>query len=298
MNMLVFAPLVLLVASVSPAYADMPPVKLPSEVRGWAWDGKVATYDANTIFDYIDGIGEVYRAYNMRCVWAMRYQKPDQPALTVDLFEMGSPEDAYGVFSFERDGEDVGIGQGSDYAVGMLRFWKDRYFIAITAEAETEGVREAVLELGKTIASAIPRSASAPSLLKALPDSDLTSKVPLFFRHPMMLNRHFFVADRNILNLNPQVEGVLATYQRNKARVRVAVIRYPTESDAAKAWDSFSRAYLREGRQRGVVQTENRKWTAGRQSRRTLVIVFDAPSRAEALEMLRRVRLEEEEVRK
>ncbi|GIV17085.1 MAG: hypothetical protein KatS3mg022_2520 [Armatimonadota bacterium] len=271
------------------------PLTLPAEVGEWKWDGKTDTYDADTIFDYIDGIGEVYRAYNMQRVWVRRYTKADSPTLTVDLFQMSTPEDAFGVFTFERDGEDTGIGQGSDYAGGMLRFWKDRYFVVISAQEENEAVRQAVLQLGKAIAQAIPRTAPLPSLLQALPTTGMSKNSVLFFRHPMILNRHFFVADKDVLNLSPRAEGVLALYPVGRVRMRVVVIRYPSEADAVKAWNTFSQAYLRGGRQKGIVQTENRRWAAAKRVGRTLAIVFDAPSRREAEEMLKRVRIHEQE---
>lgn len=266
---------------------------LPEAVDGWQREERVLTYDAHTIFDYIDGIGEVYRAYNMQRVWVYRYRKEGHPSLTVDLFEMGTPEDAFGVYTFERDGEEVGVGQGSDYAAGMLRFWKARYFVAITAEQETEGVRQAVIRLGRAIARAIPHTASLPSLLRALPPAGRQEESLLFFRHPTILNRHFFVAERDLLNLSPQVEGVLATYPMGKAKVRVVVLRYPSEAEALTAWHTFGRAYLREGRQEGMVRTENRRWTAARRVGRVLAIVFDAPTRQRAEEMLRHIRIQE-----
>lgn len=266
---------------------------VPPSVDGWQREEGVQTYDADTIFHYIDGIGEVYRAYNMRRVWVYRYRREGYPFLTVDLFEMGTPEDAYGVFTFERDGEEVGVGQGSDYAAGMLRFWKERYFVVITAEQEAEGVRQAVFRLGRAIARAIPRSAPLPSLLQALPPAGRHEESLLFFRHPMILNRHFFVAERDILNLSPRVEGVLAVYPMGRAKVRVMVLRYPSEGEALAAWHTFGRAYLREGRQEGIVRTENRRWTVARRVGRVLAVVFDAPSRQRAEEMLRSVRIQE-----
>ncbi len=272
------------------------PFSVPREVNGWQWHGKCDTYDSQSIFDYIDGIGEIYRAYNMRRVWACRYEKADSPTLTLDIFDMGTAEDAFGIFSFERDGEDAGIGQGSDYAGGMLRFWKDRYFVVITAQEESNEVRNAILQLGRQLAAGIPRTGKPPELLQFLPAEGLQRERILFFRHPMILNRYFFVAEKDILNLSPKTEGVLATYLSGKAKVRLLLVRYPVEADAVRAWNTFSQAYLREGRQKGVVQTENRKWTAARRQGRTIVIVFDAPSQKQAQQMLQSIRLPEKEV--
>ncbi|MGZ5499403.1 MAG: DUF6599 family protein, partial [Candidatus Aminicenantales bacterium] len=77
-------------------------------------------FDARTIFDYIDGAGEVYRSYNMKLLVSRRFHKDGKPDLVVDAFDMGSSEDAFGVFTHDLDGEDAGIGQGSTYKAGLL----------------------------------------------------------------------------------------------------------------------------------------------------------------------------------
>lgn len=89
------------------AFGERP--NLPDEVLGWKWDGKEEVYDRETIFDYINGMGEIYRAYNFLQVFVRRYEKLNRTTITVDLFDMGSPEDAFGVWTFERDGEPVKI---------------------------------------------------------------------------------------------------------------------------------------------------------------------------------------------
>lgn len=275
----------LLLMSICIALPSERPV-LPDEILGWKWDGKEETYDRKTIFDYIDGTGEVYLAYNFHRVFVRRYEKPNQPRITVDLFDMGSPEDAFGVWSFERDGKPVGIGQDSDYAVGMLRFWKGRYFVAVWAEKETPETREAVLALGRKIAEAIPELGQRPELLRYLPQKGLDKDRIVFFRHMLILNRHYFIADRDILNLSPKAEGVLANYRTGKDTMRLIVIRYPTEKDAVKAQETFGRAYLREGQTKGLVRTENRKWVAVKRIGRVLAIVLDSPTQKQALQIL------------
>ncbi len=57
-------------------------------------------------------------------------------AITVELYKMASSADAYGVFTFERQDDPAGIGQGSEFGGGMLRFWKGTYFASVYAEGE------------------------------------------------------------------------------------------------------------------------------------------------------------------
>ena len=44
----------------------------PAEVSGWKWDGKENHYNRKTIFDYINGAGELYIAYNFNGVKVRR----------------------------------------------------------------------------------------------------------------------------------------------------------------------------------------------------------------------------------
>ncbi|MCS7223659.1 MAG: hypothetical protein NZ959_03720 [Armatimonadetes bacterium] len=274
------------------------PVDLPTEVSGWVWDGKEEIYNPKTLFRYIDGMAEVYLAYNFRLLVVRRYTKTNQPSLTLDFFDMGSASDAYGVFTFERDGETVGIGQDADYAYGMLRFWKGRYFVTVTAEKETSETRKAVLDLGKGVAAAIREEGQRPQVLQLLPEKNLIPHKVLFFRHPTILNRHFFLADKDILNLSPKAEGVLGVYETTKGKVRLIIVRYPTERDARKAEATFGKFFLREGRAKGIVLTEDKKWTAARRWGQVCAFLFDALTQKEALEVLKEVKKRVDETTK
>ena len=118
-----------------------PEISLPSEAAGWKWDGKEMKYNSKTLFDYIDGAAELYLAYGFQNLTVRRFEKSNQPPITVELYEMASSEDAYGVFSFERQDEAVGIGQGSEFGGGLLRFWKGKYFVSIYADRGGSGGR-------------------------------------------------------------------------------------------------------------------------------------------------------------
>jgi hypothetical protein len=233
------------------------------------------TFDAESIFDYIDGAGEVYRSYNMKLLVARRFHKDGKPDIVVDLFDMGSPEDAFGVFTHDLDGENAGIGQGSNYKAGLLSFWKDRYFGSVYAEEETAETKGLVFELGRRIAGAIPGLGERPDLLRHLPPDGLDTGRVRFFHNHSVLNYHFFVADTNILLLDQKTDAVLADYGSKGDRSKVFVAAYEDGGSAAKAGASFARAYMPEAAEKGIVKTENGKWTAVRVQDRYVVIVFD-----------------------
>lgn len=244
------------------------------------------TFDAESIFDYIDGAGEVYRSYNMRLLVARRFHKNGKPDIVVDLFDMGSPEDAFGVFTHDLDGEDAGVGQGSNYKAGLLSFWKDRYFGSVYAEEETAETKGLVLELGRRIDAAIPNRGEKPVLVRFLPPAGLDAGRVRFFHNYSVLNYHYFVADTNILLLDQKTDAVLADYGGKDDRSRLLVVAYADAAAAAKAGGSFALATMPEAREKGAVKTENGKWTAVRVHDRYVVIVFDMISERTAADRL------------
>jgi len=90
-------------------------ISLPFEVAGWKWDKKDMKYNSKTIFSYMDGAAELYLAYGFRNLTVCRDEESNQPSITVEVYEMDSSEDAYGVFSYEHQDESAGIGQGSEF---------------------------------------------------------------------------------------------------------------------------------------------------------------------------------------
>lgn len=239
-------------------------------------------FDAETIFEYIDGAGEVYRSYNMKILVARRFHKDGRPDIVVDAFDMGSAGDAFGVFTHDLDGEDAGIGQGSVYKAGLLSFWRDRFFVSVYAEQETPESKAAVLELGRGIAAAIPGRGEPPGLLGLLPEEGLERRTIRFFHSQAILNYHYFVAAENILNLGRETDAVLATYGGRDGRSLLLVVAYADGRAAARAAESFRRAYLPEAAGEGAVRTENGRWSASRRAGRFVAVVFDAGSSEEA----------------
>jgi len=258
---------------------------IPRTIGPWLSEAD-HVYDAETIFQYIDGAGEVYRSYNMKLLVSRRFHKDGRPDVIVDLFDMGSSEDAFGVFTHDLDGEDAQVGQGSNYKAGLLSFWKDRYFGSVSAEEETPEAKAAVLELGRRIAAAIKQEGPKPKLLSFLPPEGLESGRVHFFHNHSVLNYHFFVADGDILLLEQTASAVLASYESAGGKSRLLVVRYPDEAKAVRAYESFSRNYLPGAGKAGAVRIGDKKWTASARAGNIVIVVFNADSEMSAMNRL------------
>jgi len=261
-----------------PNLADM----LPAEIRGWTSGGPDGVYSADTLYDYIDGSAEVYRSFNVRTVVARRYVKDGAPDIIVDLFDMGSSRDAYGAYHHDiRDGPDVGIGRESEHVKGGLSFWKDRYFVSIMAIEETDESKRAMLETGTRIAGTITRDGKKPDILELVPETGLVRKHLHYFHDHICLNVYYYLADKNLLGLGRDTEGVIARYKpgTDASQYVVLLIRYPSAKKARAAYKQFLAGYLPDADAHGVARTENGKWTAVRLADNLIIGVFDAPSK-------------------
>lgn len=224
-----------------------PPGALPAEVDGWRAEEPAARYDAGTIFDYIDGHGEVYLAYGMKACHARRYAGPaGEAGLLLDVFEMGSAADAYGVFTNGREGEPVALGEEGTAGSGTVAFWKGSATVAITAERPTPRARAAALALAKAVAAALPGGGSRPALVEQLPSEGLDPRSVVYLRHPTLLAAHLLLEPPNVVGVGPDAPAVLGRYRRG-GEAWLLVVSHPTPSAAETARDAFARAYLEKG---------------------------------------------------
>jgi len=260
-----------------------------SEVAGWKWDGKEMKYDSKSLFDYIDGAAEFYLAYGFQKLTLRRFEKSSQPSINVELYEMSSSEDAYGVFSFERQDEAAGIGQGSEFGGGLLRFWKGKYFVSIYADGEGAEIESTILKMGRTAADAIPTMGSEPELVHFVPGKDfgLVDKSVRYLRSHILLNQRFFIAHQNILGLDRKTEAVLAQYLRDRQRTHLLLVRYPDSKRALVAYQSFMKVYLPDAGGKDRAKTEDHKWTVAWQRNDFVLVVFGAPTADDAEVLLK-----------
>lgn len=264
---------------------------LPIEINGWKIE-EDRIYDPDTIFKYLNGSGEVYRAFNFRRLYARHYVKEEKSKIIADLFDMATDKDAYGIFLHGYEGNEIGIGQGSNYCGGLLSFWKDRFFISLFADVETDETRETLFKLAHEVDSAIEKKGQIPEIISLLPPEGLDREKVRYVHNHIILNHHFFVADENILDLDQQTDCALGIYHEQGDEYGLLLIRYAEQDLASKALENFCSAYMPDASEPGLVQTEDGKWTAVQQRGDLLIIVFNAASASHALGIAGRVPVE------
>ena len=261
---------------------------LPTQVLDWKTTGPDATYNRRTLFQYIDGGAELYLTYKFQKAHVRRYAKAGDPQseITLDIYDMGTSDEAFGIFSAEREDESVGIGQDSEYGGGLLRFWKGQYFVAIVVMGEAEAAKPAMMEMARAAEAAIPITGNKPALLRRLPIVGLVEREVRYFHSVNVLNNHYFIASENILNLGSDTQCILAKYNRDNESSFLLLVQYPGEKHAKDAFARFLGAYMPKASATGYAQMENKKWAMAKIDKSMVAFVFDSPSKEKAEQLL------------
>ena len=257
---------------------------LPEHINTWTRSDSAVTYDRETIFDYINGAGEVYRSYAFSQVVVVVYSSSDDPDITVELFDMGNTADAYGVFSYAREQEGSGIGGGYEQRGRVLCFWQDRYYVCVAFEKRTDDSDRVLMEVARAISERLPPACDPPDLVTLLPEAGRVAFSERFFHLHQSLNYNYYLARENILNLGPETDAVLARYAPGSTYL--LLVDYQSESDAAAAASSFKQGYLPDSGDSQTLETENGKFSAYEQRDRYVVAVLDAESEIVAHDLL------------
>ena len=256
---------------------------IPDNFKGWAMIDTVETYDRDGIFDYIDGAGEIYRLYDFKNVLVKKFAKPESPVITAEVFDMGSSQDAYGVFSHSRERDDSFVGQGSELRGGYLCFWKNRYYVCVSSESETDEAIAAGKELARAIAGNIGEDGATPDLIYYMPTENMRLGTLRYFHRHTSLNYHYYLASENILNLSDTTEAVMAQYDPGPAYLLCA--RYTNAAAAIQGYNGFIDGFMPGAKETGLEQINQNSWVKAAIYDKYVIVAFDAPSAERASEL-------------
>ncbi len=274
-----------LVPQVGGGVKDLGP-KLPKQVLDWRASGPDETYDRKTLYDYMDGGAEVYLAFDFREVLVRKYADPAGNEIVLDIYDMGSPAEAFGMLSCDRQDPEAGIGQGSEYGPGLLRFWRGRTFVSLTVSGNEEKAEKAVLELGRAVAPLLGPDGAPPDMVRSLPAAGLRPDKTSYFHNNIHLSNRYFVSPDNVLNLDAKTACAFAEYGAPSGdAAKLLVVEYPDAARATAAADSFRASLLPGADADGALRAEGKGWSTVRVRGDRLAAVFEASSKDYALRL-------------
>ena len=249
---------------------------LPATLGSWTVSSDTL-YTPENLYDYIDGGAELYLSYGFRKVHSRIYSAADQPDITVDLFDMNTPQDAYGVFMSSAEGVSDLVGQGTMYNEGFMLFWMDHYFVSIMAYPETPESKVALMKIARTVEKGIGKTGKLPGILDYLPEEGLDPQSIRYFHNYAWMNTYYYISGENILLIDDETACVLARYGDRYEGSILLCIEYPSPDKAGNAYDSFIANYLPEMKGHRSLKVDDGTWTGVGRLENFLILVFNAP---------------------
>ena len=282
-------------------------MKLPTTVGVWTAPQQPRVIDKATIFEYMNGAGELYLAYRFDHLDVYEYVAEGQPGILVELYRMEHPDDAYGLQSEDWTGEALALGELSAtsrralYGAGLLRLACGTLYARVLTD-ETPASRDAVLQLGTALATGCGEQ-GPPREVGELPAGLGGGDTPFelrrdrvrFFRSYLVLNSAYYLASDDVFGLEHADAGVYAEYRPpggdHTTRVIAVRIRYATAERAAAGLRGFRRTYL--GIEDASAEPPDRSlrpiedgWVGYERRGGELNLIFEAPDEATAAQLL------------
>ena len=248
------------------------------EVNGWAQAGEVLTYDADNLWEYINGAAELFVEYDMQTCRTADLSSGDL-TVTVDLYDMGTPLNAFGIFVRERPAPGTSLPNATEATVSppyQALLLKGATYVKVNA-IEGELGEASGRELLEALAAALPGQTTYPAELGLLPEAGKIAGSEGYKREAF-------------LGLTELKRCLYAEYTGEGEETYQAFVVLPPEgSSPASAWEALAGAWesmQHEGRTILYTEVPYRGLAGVVQTDRSVVGVAGAADRDELLKRL------------
>ncbi len=135
----------------------------------WTRVGGVRRFTADNLYEVINGEAPLVISFGFRSLTRAEYTREEKGGLTVDLYDMGSAENAFALFRSHADLDAQPLEIGTEAAGDDTRveFWQGRFYVLVAAHIADQTPN--VLPVARELASDLPPTAAWPAYLDWLP---------------------------------------------------------------------------------------------------------------------------------
>jgi hypothetical protein len=159
--------------------------------------------------------------------------------LSLEIFEMVSPESAYGIYTFKttRFGKSIPFSDDGQLADYYLNLRKGSFLITITGLDPTASAQEALLTLARAVEPKIGQSAARPILVSRLPEDGLESQSIKYFKGALSLFNSYPFFRTDVFAFSAGVKG---DYESGYS---LYIFEYPDDSTALRRFSESGRSF-------------------------------------------------------
>jgi len=192
------------------------------EVRGWLWSEEPQTYFPGTLFEYINGASEAYLGYDFKELLVAQYQQTGSEAMvTVEIYDMGSPLNAFGIFSSERypENPEINIGTAGYLEEEVLNFTSGRFYLKLICYNGEDKTAEYLTQFARQLESRITDKGSLPDIFNLFPSEGRVKNSEKYIR-------------KNFMGFDFLENGYVVTYREGRLEFEGLMINCVSSAEA------------------------------------------------------------------
>ncbi len=198
----------------------------------WALVEDPYKYTSETLYRYINGAADLFLSYGFVEMNGAQYGRQGRAGayITVDVYDMGTVLNAFGVYQtrLDADARSAGAGTASFYSDGYLVLYKDRFYVELQGAAAGPQQEQLFTTAAGSISDLLPGDTRPPEELALLPSAD------------RIAGSERYVCS-GILGHSFYSRGMLARYRAGQEILSAFVALFDSEAAAADAFTEHKR---------------------------------------------------------
>ncbi len=210
---------------------------LAAQAEGWKQAEAPRSFFPENLYEYIDGAAESYLSYDFSelLVLQLKNAAKEETTLTVEIYDMGLPTNAFGIFSAERYPENTAVRVGDlGYIEGEgLNFMAGRYYVKLLSFGLGEGTARALTDYAHKVAGEVAEKGVLPALLQAFPRENLVPQSEKYIK-------------KNFLGYEFLHDGYVAAYKIDGRDLECFLAESGSEKDAEAALSQLLEVFAKD----------------------------------------------------
>ena len=145
------------------------------EIMGQRDSSSPEFFDPENLWRYINGQAEMYLDYGFKLLVTSNYTSMDSSSsMTIEIYQMQSPNHAFGIYAAERSPNDnfINVGVQGYLEENVLNFWKGLYYVKLSSSQSPSDAKKPLMKLASVIANKIKGTYSEPELFACFPEKN------------------------------------------------------------------------------------------------------------------------------
>ncbi|MCX8160078.1 MAG: hypothetical protein N3G18_03990 [Candidatus Saccharicenans sp.] len=190
---------------------------------GWKFQEEPQLYSPGTLYEYIDGAAEAYLSYDFKELIVAQYQKDGtETTLTLEIYDMGLPLNAFGIFSSERypDSPDLNIGNAGYQEEEVLNFIAGSYYVKLICYNGGGETPDFLKQFAREVEARVRDKGGLPEVFRLFPPENRVKNSEKFIK-------------KNFMGFDFLNHGYVVLYRQGQAEYEGLVIDSGSPAEAA-----------------------------------------------------------------